>query len=209
MATTILLLRHAHTASNATGLDVRMSGWTDVALSDAGRREAAVVARQIANTMQPHALITSSLTRAVQTAREIERGCGIEACIEPCLREIGCGNVDGLTLAQVQQSYPDAWRRNLLQCDPDFRWPAGESYREFRERVLRTLERIARTFPGERTVVVTHAGVISQVVGFLNGRSAAEWSSFRPRNCSITELVWSDAGPRVVAFDVLPSELAR
>jgi broad specificity phosphatase PhoE len=52
---------------------------------------------------------------------------------------------------------------------------------------------------------VTHAGVISQIVGALHGTSAARWELWRPRNGSVTEVRWQDGRGALVFFDRLPS----
>jgi uncharacterized protein (DUF362 family) len=42
--------------------------------------------------------------------------------------------------------------------------------------------------------VVTHAGVVSQVVGVLRGRAASACAADRPDPLTATEIVWSDGG---------------
>jgi alpha-ribazole phosphatase/probable phosphoglycerate mutase len=106
-----------------------------------------------------------------------------------------------LPIRQVQQCYPREWAQNESQSDPEFRWPGGESYREFRERVLGAMERIATYHHPARVLVVTHAGVISQVVGWVNGESPARWEPFRPRNTSVTEMRWHAGQAELVSFD--------
>ena len=56
-----------------------------------------------------------------------------------------------------------------------------------------------------RVVLVTHAGVISQVLEALHRTSAACWELWRPRNGSVTEVRWQDGRGAVVSFDRLPS----
>lgn len=204
-ATTILLVRHGHTAGNASGSNVLMSGWTDLALSSEGARQARAVAAYLAREPRLAAVYTSPLQRAVRTADEIARACGVLRVLDPGLREINCGDADGLTIAAVQQRYPSEWARNLAQDDPDFRWPGGESYRELRARCWAALQAIAARHRGARVVAVTHAGVISQVLGRITGESEARWGAMRPRNASLTELAWDDGGARVISFDVVPA----
>jgi broad specificity phosphatase PhoE len=100
----------------------------------------------------------------------------------------------------VQSQYPDLWRRNESQEDPDFRWPEGESYAEFRRRSLAVLSDLAAAYPGGRILVFTHSGLVSQVIGWVKGLSPAKWSCFRPGTCSLTELSWGDRCA-VVRFD--------
>jgi alpha-ribazole phosphatase/probable phosphoglycerate mutase len=101
----------------------------------------------------------------------------------------------------MQRQHPELWGQDLGQRDESFRWPGGESYRVFRARVLPAVRRIAAAHPGERVLVVTHAGVISQVLGALARLSAAQWEPFRPGSANVTEIVWGPDGARLIRFD--------
>ncbi len=177
-----------------------MSGWTDTSLSDRGRLQVACLARRISS--EPAAVVyTSPLLRAQETARPVAAAAGAELRLEPDLREIHSGEVDGWPVEDVQRFHPGLWEANLRQDDEGFRWPGGESYRELRERSLGAVRRIAAAHPGERVLVVTHAGVISQIVGCLRGIGPACWERNRPENCSLTELDWQGETGRVVSYD--------
>lgn len=201
---TILLVRHGHTASNGEGLHVPMVGWADVPLTAQGDADAERVAARLRSERCPSFVYTSPLRRAFATARAIHEACGASLRVDADLREIHCGDADGLPLEEVQRRYPDHWRRNLEQRDPEFRWPGGECYLELRQRALAAVWRIARAHPGRRVAVVTHAGVISQVLGAIHGVSAARWEAFRARNGSITELLVLPERLVVIRFDDVP-----
>jgi broad specificity phosphatase PhoE len=49
--------------------------------------------------------------------------------------------------------------------------------------------------------VVTHAGVISQLVGYLTDTSPAQWERYRTDNAALTELKWERGHRRVVRFN--------
>jgi alpha-ribazole phosphatase/probable phosphoglycerate mutase len=105
-----------------------------------------------------------------------------------------------MPLEEVRRKYPGLWASNLRQSDEHFRWPGGESYHEFRERCLRAVAGLAARHRG-RIGVVTHAGVISQTLGALAGRSPAQWGPFRPGHTGITEIEWTTSGARVLRYD--------
>jgi broad specificity phosphatase PhoE len=117
------------------------------------------------------------------------------------LKEIHCGVVEGLSLERVQAGYRDYWQRNLLQTDEGFRWPGGETYRRFRIRVLRAVDAIARSHRGARVLIITHAGVVNEILGTIHGQSAARWENFRPRNASLTTVWWAEGTGEVESFD--------
>jgi broad specificity phosphatase PhoE len=199
--TRLVLARHGHTAANGSPAGMRMSGWTDTPLSDEGHREAMLLARAMAELRPFAALYTSTLLRARQTAAPIEAALGIEARLCPDLREINCGALDGRSVEHVRRDYPAEWARNEQQVDEGFRWPGGESYREFRARCLRAMGAISARHPGARVLVVTHAGFVSQILGSVGGVSCARWSSFRPGNASLSTVDWDPARRAVVTFD--------
>jgi alpha-ribazole phosphatase/probable phosphoglycerate mutase len=149
----------------------------------------------------PAVLYTSPLRRASETAEILGRVFQLRPILLPDLREISCGDLDGLPLREVQQRYPDIWQRNLKQDDDEFRWPGGESRLEFRARVVQAAARIAAFHPGERVLAVTHTGVVTQLIGAIAGLTAATWEAFRPGHASLTELLWADGVARLVRFN--------
>lgn len=191
----IVFLRHARTAGNGPGDDSPMAGWTDLPLSDEGRMELRSVAAHF-DARAFAAIYASPLRRARETADALARDVRIRAA----LREIHCGEVDGWTIARVKRELPQLWEANLRQDDDAFRWPGGESYREFRERVRGAIEVLAGAHEGERILVVTHAGVIGQAVGMALGTPPARWGAHRPENLTLTELARDDRGLSVVRF---------
>ena len=200
-ATTLVLIRHGHTASNG-GAHARLSGASDEPLSELGRRQAVMLAQHLARQPEPFVgILSSPLSRALATAEQLVQAKLGNVEVMESLAEIHCGDYDGALLTLVQERIPEQWAANLRQDDPDFRWPGGESYREFRARCLAGVGSIARRFPGARVAVVTHAGVISQLFGHVAQQSAARWETYRPGNASLSELSWNERAIRVVRFD--------
>jgi broad specificity phosphatase PhoE len=173
-----------------------MSGWTDVVLSPRGQWQAQAVGRGLIGE-RAAGQFTSSLQRALQTSARIAEQRGGEFQTVDALREIHCGEVDGMIIGEVQRQFPKAWAQNHRRDDDHFRWPGGESYFELRCRAVAAVEELVRRFPGETVIVVTHTGVITQLLGHLFGVPAARWDLFRVENGSITELRWKRDGATV------------
>lgn len=190
--TRLILIRHAHTESNGGNPDPAMSGWTDHPLSSQGRRQLDALRERFDGQPGAAALYSSPLTRARSTAAVLVQQSRQRLRVLPDLQEINCGAVDGLRVSVVRQQYPQFWDANLRQDDENFRWPGGESYREFRWRTIACLDAIAARHTGQCVLVVTHAGLIGQACGSLHGLSAARWESYRPENTSLTELEWGE-----------------
>ncbi len=187
---TLVFIRHGHVADNDVGEHARLCGWSDPPLSPLGQQQAVALRLVVAREPAVAAVYASLLCRARETGQVVADVLGLPLRLRRSLREIGCGSVDGWPLWLVRRRYPELWAANLAQTDDAFRWPDGESYQAFRARALRGVRRIAAAHPGERVIVVTHTGVITQLLGELHGTSAARWDTFRVGNASITELQW-------------------
>lgn len=195
----LLFVRHGHRAGDADDHLV-MVGQTDLPLSPEGVRQAEALGRALA--AEPlAAAYTSPLRRTVDTAHRVLAGRPVPLIACRGLLEIACGTADGLEVEVVQQLFPDEWAANERQDDDDFRWPGGESYAELRRRVLAACDAIAARHPAATALLVSHAGVVNQVIGHLRGEPAACWSRFRPGNCTVTEVLWARGAGELVRYD--------
>ena len=186
---TLLFVRHAAVSCSREGQPL-LCGAYDAPLSEQGRCQVELLRRRLIAEGPLDALYVSPRERALRTADAAPPALRRSARILKSLAEIDCGTADGLPIEYVRRHYPEAWRQNEAQTDENFAWPNGESYRRFRKRVLRVVDAIAGLHAGQRVLIVTHAGVINQVLGSIAGQSAARWVSPRPRNTSLTSVLW-------------------
>jgi probable phosphoglycerate mutase len=150
----------------------------------------------------PDALLTSPLTRARDVAALLAHKWAREAQTASWASEIHCGLVEGMPFDRLRREFAAVWRQNEAEADDAFAWPGGETYARFRERVVFGLQLATAAYQGGRVAVVTHAGVISQVLGVFRQRPAAVWSADRPAPLTATEIVWTRRGPSaVLAFN--------
>ena len=196
----MVLVRHADVDCSASGSPL-LCGWHDAPLSSAGYKQLELLRYRLALEPRFAALYSSPLQRASETASAAPGYLLPSLRLLDSLREIHCGVVEGLTLERVKADFADCWQHNLLQNDDGFRWPGGETYRRFRMRVVRAIGAIARLHPGNSVLIVTHAGVVNQILGTIAGQSAARWENFRPGNASVTEVWWGSGCGEVESFD--------
>ncbi len=183
--TEIVFVRHGQTRSN---LEKLLHGRTDEPLNSVGRWQAQQVAERI-NTIGSMSLVHSSpLSRARVTAQTIAERIGADTKFHENLVEFYFGEFEGYTLSGIQTSHPEIYRRMFDFADLDFRFPSGESRREFHARVFRAVNDIMTTNKGERFAIVAHEGVIVSAVMQMTGRDPSDWTKFRLGNCSITRL---------------------
>src|SRR5256885_9526342 len=142
--TRVLAIRHGETAWNVDG---RIQGQLDVPLNDTGRWQVHRLALAIADE-GISAIYSSDLLRALETAQAVARGCDRPITTDVGLRERGFGVFEGLSYDEINQRWPEQalrWR----QRDPDFGAEGGETLREFSQRAVATVARLAALHPGE------------------------------------------------------------
>ncbi len=175
--TTLLFARHGETDWNREG---RFQGHADPPLNEAGRAQA----RELAERLQDvplDAVYSSDLRRAHETAEIIAAAKGLPVVVEPGLREIDVGSWSGLTRSEIEERFPGAEHHD------------GETREEHLERVVATVDRIARAHPGERVLIVSHGGSLRVL------RRHAIGEPVHPiANCAVYELRFRDGSFRPI-----------
>jgi uncharacterized phosphatase len=147
-------IRHGETEWNAAG---RLCGRTDVPLSDAGRRQAQLLALRL-KPIPFEALYSSPLRRALETATILGRAIGREAVADPRLVELSYGAWEGRTYEESRRANPDvyrAWERDPGSVAP----PEGESGEQLIVRVKPFLADVVQRHPSGNVAVVCHRTV--------------------------------------------------
>src|SRR5260370_1268713 len=94
------IVRHARTALNKGGSSVeRVRGWKDVPLDATGRAEARRIGAGFGE-IPIHLIMTSDLSRAEATAKEIQRATGAKLVVTPGLRPWNMGDFEGQPYAK-------------------------------------------------------------------------------------------------------------
>lgn len=151
--TTLYLARHGESDWNAT---LRWQGHADRPLTELGRRQAAELAEHLAD-VPLEAVYSSDLRRARDTAEPVARLKGLEVHVLRALREIDVGSWSGLSRAEAEARYPEAYAR---WTRGEHGWDDGETYEQMAERVVGAAHRIAEAHPEDTVLVVAHGGPI-------------------------------------------------
>lgn len=168
-------VRHGETEWNAEG---RFCGRTDVPLSDAGRRQARLLALRVKPPCVD-ALYSSPLRRALETARIIGEVIGREPVVDAHLAELNYGAWEGLTLEEIKGSGPaiyEAWDQDPGSLAP----PEGESGVQLIERVMPFLTETAQKHPGGNVMVVCHKTVCRLLACHIMGLPLREYRQAVP-----------------------------
>jgi broad specificity phosphatase PhoE len=154
--TTVLLARHGESDWNRAE---RWQGFADRPLTDLGRRQAQELAERLAET-ELDAVYSSDLRRAADTAEAVARGRGLEVQTTPDLREVDVGEWSGLTRAEAEEQFPEAYARWLHGGEG---WQGGETYEQLGTRVVRAIKEIAAKHDNGRVLIVAHGGTIRAI----------------------------------------------
>lgn len=183
--TEFVLVRHGETQSN---LEHLLHGRTDVPLTPRGEWQALRVAQRVHDIGGASALYSSPLIRAHVTALRISELTGLDPVLLADLAEYHFGDFEGYPFTRIQESHPEIFVRAIDPTDVEFRFPNGESRREFNERIKSALDDLVEQHPGERIVIVAHGGVIASAVAQLTGGNPNDWAQYLVENCSVTHL---------------------
>jgi len=194
-AATILLVRHGEARGNAEG---RFIGQQDVPLTDKGHRQAASLAAQLL-PLPITRIVSSDLSRCVDTVRPLAGTLGLEVEPDPRLREISNGRWGGLLPEEIEARWPEMFRR--YRHGEDVPRPGGETWHRVSLRVAEALDEIA--LGGGIVAVGTHAGPIGTAARRAAGVPATDRAVLGGvSNTSVTILRYP--GPRLIAFGTDP-----
>ena len=154
------LLRHGETDVNAAG---RLQGSMDSTLTPLGRRQARDLG--VASiAWQPVAIYSSPLSRARDVAEQIGATTGIPVKIEPRIIEMDMGALEGVTIQQMRDGWPDlyqGWRRDASSVT----MPDGESLGDVQLRAMAAFDDFDQRHEVDDTVIaVTHNFTIRCIV---------------------------------------------
>jgi len=187
MSLRLFVLRHGETASTR---ERRFAGWRDVPLTDAGLRQCEAAAAALSG-VAVSAVYASPLERARTSAEAIAKPHRLAVQVAPAFRELGFGEWEGRTRADVAAAYPelhDTW----LTAPQTFTAPGGEALAAVSARVGAGIEELRAAHDGQVVVLVTHAVVTRLIVLDALGLGPARLWSVDSSPAGITELEYRD-----------------
>lgn len=193
--TMICLARHGETNWN---LERRFQGQLDIPLNVRGRAQAEALTRELSGQSFDK-IYSSDLKRAFATAQgpAQERGLAVETT--PALREKHDGDWQCLTHAEVEALYPEDYQRYKSRR-ADFAIPGGETLERFAARARSTLTRIAKAHPGERVLIVSHAGVLDVAYRLATNKRLDESREQPVLNAAPNWIAYEDGAWSLVAW---------
>ena len=152
--TRLYLVRHGELV---TSKEWRYVGQMDVELNETGKQQIKKLSSRLSSE-QIEMIFSSDLTRTIESAEII--GNKLEIINEPIseLREINLGVWEGLTLEEIEESFPEDLVKRSEDIK-DFRIINGESFSDVKKRVIPKLKDIIEGNVSKRILVIAHGGV--------------------------------------------------
>lgn len=167
-------------------------GHTDIPLNELGRKQAMRAAERLSE-LKIDQIYASDLSRAEETAQIISDAHNMLPIVEPELREIFLGDLQGLQTSEVRERYPEA---GLIPSGTDLAALGlvedKESRAQLYLRTVRIFDQITTKHHGESIILVTHGGVLRCLLNHvLHMNSNSDESLFysyaiNSYNCSIS-----------------------
>lgn len=194
----IFLLRHGQTTANAQ--EIIQGPRIDAELSELGRRQASSLGEALAR-VPLHAVYTSPLTRARQTAEALVRRHrdaapgdakgDLPVQVVPELYEMDYGRFVGQGYAAIRDEMDqvlDAWRMGFV----DQAFPGGESAMLAQHRIRPFASRLVGEAKGRDVAVVAHGRINRVLLATMTGAGLQRLEEFPQSNACITELEVDD-----------------
>jgi alpha-ribazole phosphatase len=192
----IYLLRHGTVKGSEQRLFI---GETDTPLAEKGREQARQW-RRLLQKIEFETIYCSDLKRSEETARIIAGDNPVPIRVMPEFREICLGQWEGLSMEFVRRRFPEQWHRRGENI-ADYAPPGGESFREFRERVVPAFEAVTGKLRG-RGVIIAHAGVNRVILSHLLGMPLSNIFRLSQDYGALNIIEYGKKSPRVIALNI-------
>ena len=177
--TTLDLMRHGEPVGGR-----RYRGQTDDPLSEKGWAQ---MRNAVSNYCPWQAVISSSLLRCVDFARELAKRHQLPLEIDARLIELGFGAWEGRTPDELTAADPEILIR--FRSDPVVHAPQGaEPLTTFRDRIISAWDSLLEHHGGKHVLVVAHAGVIRMVVAHMLNAPLQHLFRLQVPNAGITRI---------------------
>ena len=201
--TLVLMVRHGQTPTTGTTLPGRAPG---LHLAEKGVAQAEAAAERIRPlAAKVAAVYASPLERTQETAAPIAKAVKKRVRTDAGLLECDFGGWTGKNLKDLAK-LPE-WK-TVQRYPSGFRFPRGESFAEMQARMTGAIDRLVARHPGETIVAVSHADPIKAAVAQALGTHLDLFQRIVISPCSVTAVLYTDAGPVVLSVNSTGGDLS-
>lgn len=171
----LYVARHGQTEWNVQN---KICGTTDVGLTDKGIEQAKLLAHKV-ESKNVNMIISSPLTRAIETSKIISEICNIPMEADPRLIEQNYGIYEGKDLKN--QDFLDN-KRNFV-----YKYPNGESMMQVAYRVYGLIDEIKIKYKEMNGLIISHGGVCRIINTYFRDMTNAEFFNYTLKNGNMEE----------------------
>ena len=181
--TLLFTVRHGLTELNR---DKRVGGRYDAPLIEEGRRQAREANGSFDGT-HFDVVISSPLSRALETAEIIAGVRREEIVVEDGCTERSFGEMEGLTPTLVRERLPQVRYVRIGHVDYSLNPPGGETFEQLHERARHFLERTLKLRGGKRILLFGHENFLQQLHGVIHGLGPMKSLERAILNCELNQ----------------------
>lgn len=190
----LLLIRHGESEADLLGVH---EGRADFSLTEEGMRQAAAMAAFVSEHYEVTKIYSSPLRRAKETAEALSFATGVPVLFDEHLLEFNNGLLAGLPREEAAEKYPAVSDLPIHRAVYE-----QESVLDFRFRADWMLSEILSSAgDGDTIAVVTHGGMINQMLRSFFRLPAESDVFFRTGDTGIHELVVNGYGRAVLRLN--------
>lgn len=194
-ATGIWLIRHGQSEANREG---RWQGHGPTPLSALGRDQARELAARM-ELVPIDVIYSSDVLRARETARVVAERLGLDLRLDPRIREVDVGRLEGLLGAEAEARFPEFFQ-GLESAPGTTRRPGGESMVDVLRRAGEVLEAVADAHEGRELAMVSHGGWLQSAIEYVLALPAASlYGRFVTENTAVLRVEREDGDWAFVA----------
>lgn len=157
--TRIILVRHGECQGN---LENRFRGRKDYPLNERGRKQAIELAAEL-ESINPDAIYSSPLKRAMETAEPLARKLSMDVIGEEGINNIYLGKWEGRLKSEIAREFPEQWK-TWINTPERLLLEDSEPFPSVQKRSLDSLARITEEHRGQTVVVVSHRTTLKPLV---------------------------------------------
>ncbi len=171
----LYVTRHGQTEWNA--LD-RISGVTDILLTEEGIAQAKEMARKAKEYGDIHRIIASPLKRAQMTAQIAAEDLGLTVQTDERLTEWDYGSFEGKS--RFTEGFAETKAEFGVKM-PD----GGESVFQVVQRTYNVIDDVKRLYPDENVLLVCHGGICRVIDSYFQDMTVERFMHFFMGNCEL------------------------
>ncbi len=160
---TLLIFRHGETDWNVAE---RFQGHLDIPLNSKGKEQARALV-PLLSTFPLEAILSSDLSRALETAAIVARELNLQVFQDKRLREAHLGDAQGLTRKEIEERFGshavERWKSPSV-TDADVSYPGGETGNQIFGRTLESISDFLQANDYLCIGVASHGGVIRRMM---------------------------------------------